>query len=126
MRSLDELIFEIAEHGREADYGELYERMHAHVFYVSLGAPLAGPAGSKITVGDGVTTKYVVMNRMKLLVFYTATTHPQLGAVYGGIEGSEALQLTLAAPGIDGALFHNASSSWVGLDKQKCREVLGG
>jgi hypothetical protein len=123
-RSLDELIFEIAEHDRAADFDEFYARMQSHAFYMPLTAPLSGPPGSKIAVGSGVLTKYIVMRDMKLFVFFTTDNHPKLGRVFGGIEGSEALRMTLASPEIDGALFQNAEISWIGLDKQKCQHVL--
>lgn len=41
-----------------------------------------------------------------------------------GIEGHEALRMTLASPEIGGALFNNAHVSRIGLDKQKCAHVL--
>lgn len=123
-RSIDDLIFDIAEHQREADYDEFFERMQSHVFYLPLLALPSGTPGAKITVGKGVSTKHVVMQDMKLFVFFTTDSHPKLGPVFGGIDGGEALRMTLASSDIDGALFQNANASWVGLDKQKCQHVL--
>jgi hypothetical protein len=123
-RSLDDLIFDIAEHQRDADYAEFHERLQSHVFYVALSAPLSGPAGTKVVVGAGVSTRFVELGDKKLLAFFTTDRHPQLGAVFAGIEGAEALRMAVAAPGIDGALFQNAAESWVGLSKQKCEDVL--
>lgn len=123
-RSIDDLIFDIAEHQRDADYDEFHERMQSHLFYVPLSAPLSGPPGTKIVVGEGVSTRHVVMRNMKLFVFFTTDSHPELGSVFGGIEGAEALRMTVASPDIDGAAFQNANASWVGLDKQKCQHVL--
>jgi len=124
-RSLDELIFDIAEHHRDADFDEFFTRMQSHVFYLPLAGRLSAPSGTKITVGEGVLTKHVVMQNMKLFVFFATNDHPKLGPVFGGIEGTEALRMTLAAPDIDGALFQNANASWIGMDKQKCQHVLG-
>lgn len=123
-RSLDDLIFDIAEHNRDADFDEFYTRMQSHVFYLPLTGPFSVPSGTKITVGEGVLTKYVVMQDMKLFVFFTTDSHPKLGPVFGGIEGGEALRMTLASLDIDGALFQNANVSWIGLNKQKCQHVL--
>jgi hypothetical protein len=123
-RSLDDLIFDIAEHQRDADYDEFHERMQSHLFYLPLSAPLSGPPGTKTVVGGDVSTSHVVMRNMKLFGFFTTDSHPNLGSVFGGIEGAEALRMTVAAPDIDGAVFQNANASWVGLDKQKCQHVL--
>jgi hypothetical protein len=124
-RSIDDLIFDIAEHQRGADYAELYERMQSHLFYVPLSAPLAGPPGTKIVVGQDVSTRHVLVHNMKMFVFFTTDIHPDLGAVFAGIEGAEALRMTVASPDIDGAVFQNAKASWVGFDKQKCRQLVG-
>lgn len=123
-RSIDELIFDIAEHQRDADYNEFFERMQSHMFFLPLAAPLSGPPGTKVTVGKGVATKHIVMQEMKLFVFFTTDSHPKLGSSFAGIDGGEALRMTLASSEIDGALFQNSNASWVGLDKQKCQHVL--
>jgi hypothetical protein len=123
-RSPDDLIFDIAEHNRDADFDEFYTLMQSHVFYLPLTVPFSVPSGTKITVGAGVLTKYVVMQDMKLFAFFTTDSHPKLGPVFGSIEGGEALRMTLASLDIDGALFQNANVSWIGLSKQKCQYVL--
>jgi hypothetical protein len=123
-RSLDELIFEIAEHHRDVDLDEFCTRMQSHLFYLPLVTPLSGPPGSTVVVGNEVRAKHTVMQGMKLVVFFTTDKHPNLGAAFAGIDGAEALRMTARAPELDGALFQNANASWVGLDKQRCRHVL--
>jgi hypothetical protein len=125
MRTLDDLIFEIAEYQRDADFDEFCARMQSQVFYLPLAAPLSGPHGTNVTVGNEAMTKYVVMENRKLFVFFTSDTHRNLGPICGAINGAEALRMTLASPEVDGALFHNVNASWIGLDKQKCEHVLG-
>lgn len=123
-RSLDALIFDLAEHHRDSDFEEFHERMQSHLFYLPLAKPLAGAPGAKVIVGAGVEARYVTLQDKKMFVFFTTDSHADLGPAFAGVEGVEALRMTVASPDADGAVFQNDSASWVGMSKQKCQEVL--
>ncbi len=123
-RSIDELIFDIAEHQRAADYDEFYTRMRTHDFYTPIEGAPPGPSGMKIRSDGSIRVPFVELEGAKMGLFYTDRGHPALGTTFGGMDGVEVLRHTVSSREIEGVVFQNAASSWIGLDKDKCRHLL--
>lgn len=103
-RTLDQLIFDIAEQQRPEDYEEFYALLPSQRFHAR------------------VQPEYADLRGKSFLLFYTAKDHPDLGPLSVEIRGDEALRTTLRSPA-DGAVFQNAQDSWIALDSAKIRFV---
>jgi hypothetical protein len=64
------------------------------------------------------------INGLKLVPLFTSESDERLSAGRFAIEGLEALSMALKAAGTDGVLFQNNRDSWVGVDKERIRQVL--
>jgi len=128
-RDIDRLIFEIAGHKREEDYQALFQAIKGKTFY----CPLDPASAASIPKGAAYVTQahdslkipfLASINGLKLVPLFTSEDDKRLAAGCFAIEGFEALSMALKAAGADGVLFQNNRDSWVGVDKERIRQVL--
>ena len=127
-RDIDSLIKDIADHKKTKDYSEFL----ALLPNLRLFMPLVGPLpegiqhGQKITVRQGMelTARTASVKNLQLVLVFTSSSNPELGAEYAEIEGREALQMVLKSPGIDGLLVQSSGTGWVGVDRDTISDVL--
>jgi hypothetical protein len=128
-RAIDRLIFEAAEHKREEDYQALFRAIKGRTFY----CPVDPASAASIPKGAAYVTQahdslriplLASINGLKLVPLFTSESDERLSAGRFAIEGLEALSMALKAEGTDGVLFQNNRGSWVGVDKERIRQVL--
>jgi hypothetical protein len=127
-RDIDQLICDIAEHNRDSDYEMLFQMIKGRTFYCPVD-PSSIPAvlvGSQYVTKaqDAIVVSTVEINGLSLLLLYTSQNDKRLTESYIGIEGFEALSMSLRMNGISGVIFQNNVNSWVGLHNEKVKWIL--
>jgi len=125
---IDRLIFEVAEHKREADLEALLGLIEGRTFYcpVDPASAAALPKGAPYVVKaqDALRVPLARIGKLALVPLFTAATHARLAGGHFAIEGREALAMALRAKGADGVLLQNKADSWVGLDRKTIGRAL--
>jgi hypothetical protein len=128
-RDLEQLIFDIAEHQRDADFHLLYERMVGREVFMpidrsSLPASIEPGVSYTTTASDRIMMKSVPMpNHGQWATAATLASHSSLAASYVGIQWINFLKMTLQVPELQGALLQGRTS-WVGFDRERISYVL--
>lgn len=123
---LNELIWEIAEHQREEDYLELYERLRRAIVCLPVNKDHAHPAGWKVPVGEASNLKTSVaeVQGLKVVPVFIDPRDQRLIESFVLIDAIEALRMVLRMPEADGLLIQNREISWVAFDTEKIRWIL--
>jgi hypothetical protein len=127
-RSLDDLIFDIAEYHRTEDLEQFCSRVAGERFYIPLEQPLPAsmrPGEQLVTTSDvELRTRFAQIAGKNCFLFFTSARHQGLGNTHAEVAGIDALRMTTQSADVHGALFQNAHESWLVLDKQKISNVL--
>lgn len=127
-RTLDRLLFDIAEHGRRQDVTSFYQRMKGKNVYariVSMNKEV--PPGTTIIVAtdDEIKTECCGLpNGMKAAKFYVNADDPRLTLQHGIIPLTDALQFPLKTGDVDAVVFYNRDSSWLAATKDEIPDLL--
>lgn len=129
-RNLEDLIYDIAEHMRDADFLELYERMRNREVFVPLvqsSLPANVRAGQTVT---SATEHPLVMrtisgpNGQVLIPCATLQSAQVLREGYAGMRWEAFLEMMLkSGTEIFGVLLQG-QRSWVAFDRQRVRHIL--
>jgi hypothetical protein len=96
-RSLDDLIFDIAEYQRKEDLEEFCSRIAGERFYIPLEQPLPASKhhGERIVTGPDAElwTRHAEIAGKNFFTFFTSALHPGLGTAYAEIACIEALRM---------------------------------
>lgn len=128
-RDLENLIYDIAEYGRNEDFHKLYEMLDGRELYLPVdpsSLPKNIEPGSKIVTDSTsqVRFKNVVSPSGDLLVpVATNNQHPLVSNGYVGMEWFSVLNMTLKIPEAWGILVQG-QTSYVGFDKERINYIL--
>ncbi len=129
-RDLEQVIFDIAEHKRDADLELFYRLMSTREVYLPVdkaSLPTAAEPGVPYTTRDTdqVLIKSVsIPNNGEWVSAATQTSHPLLAGGYIGMPWLEFLKIAQQMVGARGALIQG-KTSYIALDKEHIAYVLG-
>jgi len=115
-RDVDQVVFDIAEHGRPRDHRRLFELLRGREMFspvTSSNVPFVD--GRRITVQDGDDIKLTtgrLPNGMSCVVLYVHRHDPRLKSPYIGVTMPEALDM-VARSDVDTLLIQGRGESWV-------------
>jgi hypothetical protein len=128
-RDIEQLIFDIAEHQRDADFHLLYKLMAGREVFVginktSLPASITPGVPYKTQPSDRLEMKTVsIPNHGAWSSAATLATHPSLGNSYVGMQWLDFLEMTQKVPELRGAALQGRTS-WVAFDKERIAYIL--
>ena len=65
-----------------------------------------------------------VGNNLCAVVFFSSSDNEYLNEEYGGIIWEKALEMVLKMPNADGLMVQNKSDAWIGIQREKIKELL--
>ncbi|WOB06888.1 hypothetical protein [Piscinibacter gummiphilus] len=128
-RDIEQLIFDIAEHQREADFHLLYKLMAGREVFVGINRaslPTSIEPGVPYTTqaSDRLEMKTVsIPNHGAWSSAATLASHPLLAGSYVGMQWFDFLRMTRKVPELRGAALQG-KTSWVAFDKERIAYVL--
>jgi hypothetical protein len=128
-RDLEQVIFDIAEHNREADLHLFYRLMSTREVYLPVdeaSLPTASEPGVPYTTQDTDEVKvYTVSipNNGSWIAAATQTSHPLLAGGCLRMTWLGFLKMALEGAEVRGALIQG-KTSWIALDKERITYVL--
>lgn len=128
-RGIDQLIFDLAEHGnRPADVSELYRRLpHMELFARVLSANFPLQNGSRHTIGPGQNLQIQsasLPGGQNLAQFFIDRADPRLGSHFMSVSPREACSMVLKMDALSGMVICNTKNSWVALLKPELQRLL--
>ena len=128
-RDIDQLIFDLAEHGnRPADRRELYRRLpNMELFARVLTANFPLQNGSQHTIGPGQNLQIQsasLASGHNLAQFFIDRSDSRVGSHFISISPREACSMVLTMDALSGLLICNSKNSWVALLKPELQRLL--
>jgi hypothetical protein len=128
-RDMDQLIFDLAEHGnRPADLNELYRRMAGiKVFAKVLSANFPLQNGTRHTVGPGQNLQIQSASLPTghvMAQFFVDEADPRLRPQFVSLSPKEACEMVLKMDNLTGLLICNSKNSWIALLKPELQRLL--
>lgn len=129
-RDIEQVIFDIAEHNREADFVLFYRLMSTREVYVPVeraSLPSAAEAGLPYTTqaADELKVKTAsIPDNGDWIPAATQASHPVLEGSCVGMRWLEFLKTAREGAGVRGALIQG-QTSWIALDKEHISHILG-
>ena len=128
-RSIEQLIYDIAEHQRDADFRLLYKLMVGREVFVAINRaslPTSVEPGVPYTTqaSDRLEMKTIsIPNHGSWSSAATLDSHASLAGPYVGMQWFEFLTMTQKVPELRGAALQG-KTSWIALDKERIAHVL--
>jgi hypothetical protein len=128
-RNIEQLIYDIAEHQRDADFHLIYKLMVGQEVFVAINR-----ASLPTSVEPGVPYTTQASDRLEMKTLSipnhgtwssaaTFDSHPSLAGSYVGMQWLEFLKMTQKVPELRGAALQG-KTSWVAFDKERIAYVL--
>ncbi|CAN7706943.1 hypothetical protein LJR066_005757 [Acidovorax sp. LjRoot66] len=128
-RDVGQLIFDIAEHQRDADFHLLYQRMSGREVFVGIdrtslpasieaGAPYTTQASDRLRMQSVSIPHHGAWSSAAILA-----SHPSLAGAHVGMQWLDFLKMTQRLPELRGAVLQG-KASWVAFDKERIAYVL--
>jgi hypothetical protein len=130
-RSLNQLIFDLAEHHRQSDRQELYRRLKGIEIFANIATanfPLP-PYGTqhKIDEGQILGVPSVKLPGGQFMVqFFIDRSDPRLRAECIGMATKDAFVMAMKGPSVEGLVLCNLTNSWVAFLKPEIERLLKG
>jgi hypothetical protein len=132
-RDVHQLIYDYAEHHRDADLREVFRHLRGRQIFSPLSADsrLNGAHGESVTVGaeDHVAIARGRVGDREVVVFFADQNDRRLLPRYIGMTFPEALAMAEKMPDCGGILLYNKADSYVGFAKEHfdaAREMYNG
>ena len=127
-RDVDQVIFDIAEHGRAADHDRLFALLRdRELFSMVVGSSVPFRDGEKRTVAAGDQISLVAAtlpNGLQCAAFFVDRNDSRLGDRYVGMTLVEAIRMVQRTPDLGGLLIQNSKQSWVGFPRDALPGIL--
>ena len=130
-RGLEQLIYDVAEYQRDADFQLLYKLMQNRVVYVpadSKSLPKDARPGTRyVTTREDSMRCYTVLGPQNQVLVVCATHHEAaiIDDAYVEMDWCDFLAMSLKLDGsVYGALLQG-KTSWIGLDRDRISYILG-
>lgn len=128
-RDIEHLIYDIAEHQRDADFHLLYKLMVGREVFVAIneaslpasieiGVPYTTQASDRIEMNTASIPNHGAWSSAA-----TLASHPALGGSYVGMQWFEFLAMTQKVQKLRGAVLQG-KTSWIAFDKERIAYVL--
>ena len=120
-RSIDEVVFDIAEHQRPRDHKRLLQLLRGRELFVPIASstvPLEDGARITVQAGDEIKLKTGILpNGLGCVAFFVHRDDSRLGATYVGMTVREAFEM-VAKTEVDALLIQAAGESWVAFPRR--------
>ena len=130
-RDLEQLIYDVAEYQRDADFQLLYKRMQDRVVYVPVNSkslPKEAHSGTRyVTMQKDSMRCYTVLGPQDQVLVVCTTRHDAaiIDDGYVEMKWCDFLAMVLKLDdSVYGALLQG-EASWIGMDRERTRYILG-
>ncbi len=120
-RTLDQLVFDVAEHHRAQDREMLLQKLQGLTLFIpiiSSNIPLERGQRLHIEPGMKVHLRTMSLQGLPVLSFLLHQDDPRLGEEYGAMTVEEIMDMIEASEQVAGFVFYNNQESFFGLGRE--------